>query len=424
VDVTLRAANTGDFASRPVNVDFGPVVKWLAVGVALTAFVVGARVVMEAFRSRSRLVDWALWAPELPARMTARARRVVVAIDLCVVGLAVLLLGVRARAFSQLPPGSDTWGHIAKIRLLEGDWPHVNWNSHWYGGVPYFQGSYPPGYHFAVIALSRLTGLGVGAAMSVVDAIVLITLATSTYLAAYWVTSSRLAGWVSSGFVVSCSIVWLHLVTAGIQPRTFGLAGFAFAVAGSCGMLHRSGRTHLVMTAVGVGWAMLGHLMVGAISAVLVGTILLVGQRPKPLMNRMVWVARPMALGLGLCAFVVLPTPFFLATSSQQVTNYPTAPWRSLFGEYRAFEGSARGAIRYGLPTALLAVVLMCAAFLVVKVILRRNRLMSSRRMVVGEVSQRYAGTISIDGASRTKRPRPGVGICWLVAWVSARCTA
>jgi hypothetical protein len=159
VAVTKRAADTGDFASRAVTIDLGPVIKWVAIGIALIALVVAARVAMEAVRGRSALVDWLLWSPEPPLRRTTRARRLVVALDLAVAGLVVMLLGTLADAFSAVPPGSDTWGHVAKIRLLEGDWPHVNWNSHWYGGVPYFQGSYPPGYHFSVMAVSRLLGL-------------------------------------------------------------------------------------------------------------------------------------------------------------------------------------------------------------------------------------------------------------------------
>jgi hypothetical protein len=378
---------SANVASEPASFDLQPVLLVVALVAGLTVASFGARVWFDGITTRSNVAAWLAYQP-LPHRNPSKLRRQLVALDLAIVAILTLVASYVARAFVALPPGYDTWGHLAKIRLMEADWPHVNWNPHWYGGAPYFQGSYPPGYHGAVLLVARL-GLGVGASMTAVNLFGLAVITTMCYLAAYWATSSRASGWIAAGFIASCGLLWFHLLGAGIQPRTFGLAGFALALAGVAGVLNRGEHVHTAITATGIAWAMFSHLMVGLISAVLVAIVLVVGQLRVHPAVRILVAFRPLALGGLLSAFMVLPLPFFIPTGSQQSVAYTAAPLGSLLGQRVFRTGLALDSQPVGLPSGLLAAVLGLGLPLAALAFNRRRRRLHSRAIVQQSMTSR-----------------------------------
>jgi hypothetical protein len=389
----------GDVVSRPASFDIAPV---LVVGCIVTALVVLAfiaRVRFDGLSDRSAFAAWLVYQP-LVRRPTPRWKRRFVGLDLVTLAVATVLVFAAAGALRSLPPGYDTWGHLAKIRLMEADWPRVNWNPHWYGGVPYFQGSYPPGYHATVLGVARL-GVGVGTAMTVVNLFGLVVIVTSCYLAAYWTMSSRVSGWISAGFFASSGLLWFHLLGAAIQPRTFGLAGFCLAVAGACGVVNRGEHLHTAITALGIAWAIFSHLMVGAIGGVLTAILLIVGQtRVHPAVRALV-AARPLVLGGALSAFVLLPLPFFVPRASQAGVDDLPAPWRSLVGGKVLRVGNGGDQLPIGLPSGLLAGVVVMGVPIAAMAVVRRRRRQQARQDVLRELASRPVRVRSLPSSLR-----------------------
>ena len=223
-------------------------------------------------------------------------------------------MGARADAFSGTPKGYDAFGHIAKSRFLLENWPHVSWNYSWYSGMPTFQGSYPPGYHALVALVAGPFGAGVPAAMNAVALASMLAIVVGCYATVRFATSSRRWALAAGVLLVGTPALWSHAVETGLFPRLLGMGCTAVALAAATRFATRGGRLPLGLAALATAGALSSHVVVGAISVLLVAGVVLVGSRGTA-STRVVHAAATVGLAGALGAYFYLP--FVLIGGSQ-----------------------------------------------------------------------------------------------------------
>src|SRR5205814_180520 len=115
-------------------------------------------------------------------------------------------------------------------RLLLDNFPHINWNYAWYGGLPYFHGSYPPLYHLIVAVVTRVSGADIPAVMVYVAAASLIVTCLGLYGFVRVITGERAAALVAVVLVLTSPSVWSYILEHGVYPRLLAMAFLSVAL--------------------------------------------------------------------------------------------------------------------------------------------------------------------------------------------------
>lgn len=238
-------------------------------------------------------------------------------------------MGAGASAFAGTPKGYDAFGHIAKVRFLIENWPHVSWNYSWYSGMPTFQGSYPPGYHALVAALAGPLGLGIPTAMNGVALASMLAIVLGCYATVRIATSSRRWALAAGVLLVATPALWSHAVETGLFPRLLGMGATALALAAATRFAVRGGRLAFVLAALATACALSSHVVVGVIAVGLVAGVLVVGAR-NGIWTRLGQAAGVVGLAAALAAYFYLPFAVLGGSQSPFVDAVSELDWRNL----------------------------------------------------------------------------------------------
>jgi len=244
------------------------------------------------------------------------------------VAAATLAIGWHAKAFRGFPKGYDALGHLAKIHLLLSSFPHVNWNSAWYSGAPYFAGSYPPGYHAAVATLAALAEIPASQSMVVVASASMLMITLGLYGLVRAVTGRTLSALIAVALVLGGPTQWSQILQFGLYPRLLGmgLAAVALALAASCA--RRPSRPKLVVTILALAASGSVHPLTAVLGGVLVAVVMLMlsGDRYQALLQvGTVGVASLALAGYFYVPYVLQPIPQSLFNPALK-----PVPWSSL----------------------------------------------------------------------------------------------
>jgi hypothetical protein len=262
-------------------------------------------------------------------RWTAALRPARTLFDLSLIVGAVLLVGARAHAFSGFPKGNDVWGHLSKTQFVLDNWPHVSWNYEWYSGMPSFQGSYPPGYHFLVALVAHLGGTSVATAMTRVALVGVVAVVIGVYGTVRSATANRAAALAAAALLIGAPTFWAQVVTLGLYPRLLGLSCASLALAGATRLAVRGGRLTALGTALALALALSMHPVVGVGAVVLVGAVLLLGPRPT-MLRRSAQALGVLGLSSALASYFYLPL-FLVGRSQSPWTDHEKLlSWRAL----------------------------------------------------------------------------------------------
>lgn len=265
--------------------------------------------------------------PAPPA--SARARQGGHLLDALLLTALTLWLGARASAFHGTPEGYDAFGHIAKVRFLIENWPHVSWNYSWYSGMPTFQGSYPPGYHGLVALLAEPLGLGISTAMNAVTLGSMLAIVLGCYSTVLTVTSERRWACVSAALLLGTPALWSHAVETGLLPRLLGMGFTALALAAAARFAVRGGRVAFAVAAFATAAALSSHVIVGVLALGLVAGVLLVGPRSTA-WARAAEAVLSAAVALGLTAYFYLPLAIIGGAQSPFTDAVTELGWRNV----------------------------------------------------------------------------------------------
>ncbi|MCA1845045.1 MAG: hypothetical protein LC792_17990, partial [Actinobacteria bacterium] len=236
------------------------------------------------------------------------------AVDVVAITAAVLTMGRAGHAFDGFPKGSDAWGHVSKVRLLLDSFPHVNWNYAWYGGLPYFHGSYPPLYHVLVAAATWLTGAGIPSVMVAVAAASLVVTCLALYGVARMASGQRVAGLAAAVLVLAAPSVWSSILSQGLYPRLLGLAFLSTAVLAATADARRPSRGRWLAVVAALAAALSTHLFMGLLAALLVALVHACTAEGRQ-SRRWVRTAAALVAAGGVCAYFYVP--FVLAPKGQ-----------------------------------------------------------------------------------------------------------
>ncbi|MEP6762291.1 MAG: DUF6541 family protein [Sporichthyaceae bacterium] len=238
-------------------------------------------------------------------------------------------MGAGASVFSGTPKGYDAFGHIAKVRFLIENWPHVSWNYSWYSGMPTFQGSYPPGYHGLVAVLAGPLGLGISTAMNGVALASMLAIVLGCYATVHTATSSRRWALFAGVLLVATPALWSHAVETGLFPRLLGMGATALALAAATRFTVRGGRLPFVLAALATAAALSSHVVVGVIAVGLVAGVLLIGPRGS-IWTRIKHAAGAVGLAAALAAYFYLPFAVLGGNQTPFVDAVNELGWRNL----------------------------------------------------------------------------------------------
>jgi hypothetical protein len=238
-------------------------------------------------------------------------------------------MGAGASAFAGTPKGYDAFGHIAKVRFLIENWPHVSWNYSWYSGMPTFQGSYPPGYHALVAVLAGPLGLGISTAMNAVALASMLAIVLGCYATVRAATGSRRWALVAGILLVATPALWSPAVETGLFPRLLGMGATALALAAATRFAVRGGRLSFVLAALATAGALSSHVVVGVIAVGLVAGVLLVGARGS-IWNRLGQAVGVVGLAGAFAAYFYLPFAVLGGSQSPFVDAVTELGWRNL----------------------------------------------------------------------------------------------
>lgn len=270
-------------------------------------------------------------------------------------------------AFNTIPPGSDTWGHLAKLQLLARDWPNVSWNASWYSGAPYFAGSYPPGYHAAVLTVGQFLRISDPRAMHVVAALSLCAMTIGVAATAWVVTRRWWTGWAAAMFALASGTVWSYPLSGAVHPRVMALGASMVALAATTALVVRRTRARWAVAVVALAVAGSAHLFVAAFGFMLVGGVAVVGRLGERFAVRVARVAAVCAPAVLLDAYFYVPMASFTGAGGQVSDAGRPAPWSVLFGNELVHDGLLRG-----FPPMMVVVGLVVIAALSARVLVRR----------------------------------------------------
>jgi hypothetical protein len=250
-------------------------------------------------------------------------------VDLVALGLLVLWVGSRGSAFSGFPKGYDAWGHYSKTRFVIDNWPHIAWNYEWYAGMPSFTGSYPPGYHLLVAAVSVGGSLSIPTAMTVVAFAGVLGIVIGVYATIRTATTSRFAALVGAALLAGTPTLWSQVVTVGLYPRLLGLSCMCLALAGMTRLLVNGGRLTAIGTALALAGALSMHPVVGVGALGLVSVVGLFGS-PGPWQPRIARTVGIVGWGSALAGYFYLPYLLIPKSQSPWTDQVEELTWRAL----------------------------------------------------------------------------------------------
>ncbi|HET9093193.1 MAG TPA: DUF6541 family protein, partial [Acidimicrobiales bacterium] len=201
-------------------------------------------------------------------------RRPTTVIDLAVVAAVTVGIGIASGALRGFPKGYDALGHLAKVRLLLAAWPHLNWNDSWYGGLPNFTGSYPPGYHLLVAAFSFCFRISIESAMLVVTGLSFVLVTTGSYALVRLVTRSRYAAWIATLALIAEPTLWDQSLQLGLYPRLLSLGFGAAGAAAAAGYGRTRSRWWSLAMVLSLGASLSAHPVVGVMCTVFAAAVI------------------------------------------------------------------------------------------------------------------------------------------------------
>jgi uncharacterized protein DUF6541 len=249
--------------------------------------------------------------------------------DLALIVASVWFLGSRANAFTGDPKGYDSTGHLSKAQFMVSNWPHVSWNYEWYSGQPTFAGSYPPGYHALLAALSWSLHISLGTAMKAVAFAAVVLVVGGLYGTVRAATSNRLAALLAAGLLVVTPTLWAQNVVLGLYPRFTALAFLTPAVALAIVHARRGGRLSALGTCLLLLATLSMHPIVGAMGLFLVGAVHVLGPR-RTIQVRAATAAAVVAGSLITASYFYLPLLTGDRSQSAFTDHETPLPWRSL----------------------------------------------------------------------------------------------
>jgi hypothetical protein len=279
--------------------------------------------------------DYAAAAPAARAADESRVRGF--GLDLALaggLGYAMWVVGNRVGAFNGFPKGYDALSHLATIRLVLDNFPHLLWNYAWYGGFPAYPGSYPPFYTLAVAAGVAASGSSIQHAMDVATAAIYIVATTTLYGFVRMVGRNRLAAVAAAVILLGAPTMWSASLRDGSYPRLFAMAFIDVATLLAAWMARRPTKPRLALTAVALAIALGAHPVVGCLGVLQVTVVLLVAP-PLSFERRLRLVVGVMAFVVGLSAwfylpYVLRPHAYYLPAAPPALTTGIPAQVRSL----------------------------------------------------------------------------------------------
>ncbi len=235
---------------------------------------------------------------------------------LLIVAVIAAWIGWRTGAFRGFPKGYDDYGHLSYVVLLEKTFPHIAWNSAWYGGTQGIPGLYGPAYHLLVLGLAHLSGKSLASTMVSLTVVFTLVTAGSMYVLVRLVTRSRVGAVVAGLVLLATPALWQQALLEGEYARLMAIACAALTLALGAFYAQRPGRFRLIGVIVACALALLSHQEAGVVALLsALGMILLVPDQPLGDRCRAAGIAL-VAIG-GLVAFfyvpqVAVPTPGYL----------------------------------------------------------------------------------------------------------------
>jgi hypothetical protein len=249
-------------------------------------------------------------------------------------GYAMWVVGDRVGAFNGFPKGYDALSHLATIRLVLDNFPHLLWNYAWYGGFPAYPGSYPPFYTLAVAAGVAASGSSIPHAMDVATAAIYIVATATLYGFVRMLGRNRFAAVAAAVILLGAPTLWSASLRDGSYPRLFAMAFIDLATLLAAWTARRPTRPRIALTAVALAIALGAHPVVGCLGVLQVTVVLLVAP-PYSFERRLRLVVGVMAFVVGLSAwfylpYVLRPHAYYLPAAPPALTTGTPAQIRSL----------------------------------------------------------------------------------------------
>lgn len=227
------------------------------------------------------------------------------------IAAVTLVTGFANRSFLTFPKGYDAYGHMSKVRFLVDYFPNAGWNSEWYSGQFFSEGSFPPLFHYTAATLVGWFGMSIEAALVAIVAASFAAIACALYGLVRVATGNVFAGAIGALLLLSANAFWSYILLGGLYPRILGMAFlslFAFFA-----VLHL--KSDSVVAYVGAVLSLAGtltsHLLLGAIGVALAVVIVAALSR-----RRLVDGARLLLPPALLAAFFYVPYVVGLARPS------------------------------------------------------------------------------------------------------------
>jgi hypothetical protein len=176
-----------------------------------------------------------------------------------------MAVGIVNQAFVGFPKGYDAFGHMSKIRFLVDYFPNVDWNSEWYAGQFYSEGSFPALFHY-IGGLLVFGGVSTSGSLVLIAAVSFITIGCALYGLVRVAGGSRWTAVVAALLLVGSSGYWVYIIEGGLYPRIVAMAFLAlFIFFATTYQVNRSRIAYLAMV-LSLAATLSSHLLVGAIA--------------------------------------------------------------------------------------------------------------------------------------------------------------
>jgi hypothetical protein len=317
----------------------------------------------------------------LPARLVHRvvavrfiARRVATCLEISTLLIGIWWVGEHGDAFTGFPKGHDAMGHLSKAQFIASNWPHISWNYEWYSGQPAFAGSYPPGYHLLLVAVSWVANVSLPTAMNAVTYGAIALLITGMYAIVRAGTGSHLGALLGASLLVASPTMWSQNVVLGLYPRFTALALLAPALATAIVFARKGSRLPALGTVMLLALSLSMHPIVGAMGIVMIAAIVVVG-KVHTIGARAVAAVALVGVALMLAAYFYLPLALQSRSQSLFINSEVPLPFSALgFDANHSMDS---------LPVLVLAVALVVA--LVVLRMCKRPRVSYESKLALGE---------------------------------------
>ncbi len=184
---------------------------------------------------------------------------------LALITAATMAVGTVNQALVGFPKGYDAFGHMSKIRFLVDYFPNVDWNSEWYAGQFYSEGSFPALLHY-LGGLLVFGGLSTGGSLVLIAAVSFIVIGGALYGLVRVTGGSRWTAVVAALLLAGSSGYWVYIIEGGLYPRIVAMAFLAlFVFFATVYQVNRSRIAYLAMV-LSLAATLSSHLLVGAIA--------------------------------------------------------------------------------------------------------------------------------------------------------------